>query len=50
MQTSSLFPDSNVPTPSPLAAGRIAGATKPTLLDKAWSSNGWKMARRAAPH
>src|SRR5689334_17825623 len=24
---------------------RSDGATKPTLLDKAWSSNGWKMAR-----
>jgi hypothetical protein len=32
----------------PLAPGRTAGVIKPTLLDKAWSSDGWKMILRAA--
>jgi hypothetical protein len=50
METSSLFsetcPDNSDICRSP--AGQIVGLTKPNLLDKAWSSDGWKMARRAA--
>jgi hypothetical protein len=29
----------------PLAPGATAGVIKPKLLDKAWSTDGWKMAR-----
>jgi len=50
MQTSSLFPDNDVPTVCPSPRSELLALTKLTLLDKAWSIDGWKMIRGATRH
>jgi hypothetical protein len=52
MQTSSLFPRHGIPKTSLPSRSEVTALTSPsswtTLLDKAWSSDGWKMILGAA--